>query len=71
MAAREAALANSPTTSYFVFFNSQKDAAIAAQTNLHAEDGHSFRVIEAPGPEEASCALDVYRLNVWTLVPEP
>ena len=50
--AREAALENPPTTSYFVFFNNQKDAAIAAQTNLHAEDGHSFRVMEAPGPEE-------------------
>lgn len=54
VAAREAALARPPTTSYFVFFNSQKDAAIAAQTNLHAEDGHSFRVIEAPGPEEVT-----------------
>ena len=50
--AREAALENPPTTSFFVFFSSQKDAAIAAQTNLHAEDGHSFRVMEAPGPEE-------------------
>ena len=59
VAAREAALANPPTTSYFVFFNSQKDAAIAAQTNLHAEDGHSFRVIEAPGPEEVKALLIV------------
>ena len=50
--ARQAALDNPPTTSYFVFFSNQKDAAIAAQTNLHAEDGHSFRVMEAPGPEE-------------------
>lgn len=50
--ARQAALEHAPTTSYFVFFNNQKDAAIAAQTNLHAEDGHSFRVMEAPGPEE-------------------
>lgn len=53
--ARQAALDNPPTTSYFVFFNNQKDAAIAAQTNLHAEDGHSFRVMEAPGPEEVGC----------------
>lgn len=52
--ARRAALAGPPTTSWFVFFNNQKDAAIAAQTNIHAEDGHRFRVIEAPGPEEAS-----------------
>ena len=42
--ARQAALDNPPTTSYFVFFSNQKDAAIAAQTNLHAEDGHSFKV---------------------------
>lgn len=54
--AREAALEHAPTTSYFVFFNNQKDAAIAAQTNLHAEDGHSFRVMEAPGPEEVGFA---------------
>ena len=51
---REKALAGPPSTSYFVFFNSQKDAAIAAQVNLHAEDGHHFRVFEAPGPEEVS-----------------
>ncbi len=57
--ARQAALDNPPTTSYFVFFSNQKDAAIAAQTNLHAEDGHSFRVMEAPGPEEVGfcCVL--------------
>ena len=54
--ARQAALEHAPTTSYFVFFNNQKDAAIAAQTNLHAEDGHSFRVMEAPGPEEVGFA---------------
>ena len=53
---REKALAGPPSTSYFVFFNSQKDAAIAAQVNLHAEDGHHFRVFEAPGPEEVSCS---------------
>ena len=55
--ARQAALDNPPTTSYFVFFSNQKDAAIAAQTNLHAEDGHSFRVMEAPGPEEVGFAV--------------
>ena len=55
--AREAALEHAPTTSYFVFFNNQKDAAIAAQTNLHAEDGHSFRVMEAPGPEEVGVCV--------------
>ncbi|KAL0050237.1 hypothetical protein WJX82_006955 [Trebouxia sp. C0006] len=55
--ARQAALDNPPTTSYFVFFSNQKDAAIAAQTNLHAEDGHSFRVMEAPGPEEVNWSV--------------
>ena len=54
--ARQAALSTRARTSYFVFFTSQKDAAIAAQTNLHPEDGHSFRVYEAPGPEEVRMA---------------
>ena len=35
----------------------QKDAAIAAQANLHPEDGHSFRVFECPGPEEVPAQL--------------
>ena len=43
-----------PPKSFFVFFNSQMSAAVAAQANLLAEDGHSFCVIEAPGPEEVS-----------------
>lgn len=30
----------------------QKDAAIACAANIHPEDGHAFRVMEAPGPEE-------------------
>jgi len=38
--------------SYFAFFSTQKDAAFAAQTRVHPEDSHSFRVMEAPGPEE-------------------
>ncbi|KAL3131896.1 hypothetical protein ABBQ38_007601 [Trebouxia sp. C0009 RCD-2024] len=74
--ARQAALEHAPTTSYFVFFNNQKDAAIAAQTNLHAEDGHSFRVMEAPGPEEVNwsvlwrtwMARDVRELIVLPLI---
>lgn len=52
VAARQRALEAPPCASFFVFFSSQKDAAIAAQTNLHPEDGNSFRVTEAPGPEE-------------------
>ncbi|CAL8472023.1 g11565 [Coccomyxa elongata] len=44
-----------PTTlSFFAFFLTQKDAALAAQTRIHSEDGHSFRVMEAPGPEEVN-----------------
>ena len=54
--ARQAALAAPPCASYFVFFNNQADAAIAAQVNLHPEDGHSFHVVEAPGPEEVGYA---------------
>ena len=50
--ARAAALSSRPTSSFFVFFDSQRDAAIAAQVNLQAEDGHSFTVVDAPGPEE-------------------
>lgn len=52
--ARQEALNSPVRTSYFVFFTSQKDAAIAAQVKLHPEDGHSFQVFEAPGPEEVS-----------------
>ena len=58
--ARKRALASPPCASYFVFFSSQKAAAIAAQTNIHPEDGRSFRVVEAPGPEEVcrwSCPM--------------
>ncbi|EIE23620.1 hypothetical protein COCSUDRAFT_63147 [Coccomyxa subellipsoidea C-169] len=40
--------------SFFAFFLTQKDAALAAQTRIHSEDGHSFRVMEAPGPEEVN-----------------
>ena len=42
----------SSCTQRFVLLCRQKDAAIAAQANLHPEDGHSFRVFECPGPEE-------------------
>ena len=58
-AARERARAGPPSAAFFVFFTSQKAAAIAAQANLHPEDGHSFHVVEAPGPEEA-------RAQCWT-----
>jgi len=55
-AARAAALAARPSPSYFVFFSSQRDAAIAAQAALQAEDGTSFRVLPAPGPEDVCWA---------------
>ncbi|CAK0783273.1 hypothetical protein CVIRNUC_006472 [Coccomyxa viridis] len=42
------------SSSYFAFFSTQKDAAFAAQTRIHPEDSHSFRVMEAPGPEEVN-----------------
>jgi hypothetical protein len=51
-AARTKILAGPRCDSYFVFFDSQKDAAIAAQVNIHPQDGNSFRIAEAPGPEE-------------------
>ncbi|KAK9819243.1 hypothetical protein WJX81_003710 [Elliptochloris bilobata] len=53
-AARKRARAAPPSAAFFAFFTSQKAAAIAAQANLHPEDGHSFRVTEAPGPEEVN-----------------
>lgn len=52
--ARQAALQSRARTAFFVFFTCQRDAAVAAQANLTPEDGLSFRVHEAPGPEEAS-----------------
>ena len=52
-AARARARASPPSPAFFAFIATQKAAAIAAQTNLHPEDGHSFHVVEAPGPEEA------------------
>ena len=62
--ARKRALASPACASYFVFFSSQKDAAIASQTNIHPEDGRSFRVVEAPGPEEVlPCFL------FWLVIP--
>ena len=51
-AERSRALSACAAPSYFVFFESQRDAAVAAQVNLQAEDGHSFRVVDAPGPED-------------------
>ena len=57
------------TNSYFVFFSSQTDAAVAAQANLHPEDGHSFRVFEAPGPEEVKDTHKMSQNCVFGVVP--
>ena len=51
-AERARCLGSEPSPAFFAFFRTQKDAAFAAQTRLHPEDGHSFRVMEAPGPDE-------------------
>lgn len=52
-----------PTTpSFLAFFLTQKDAALAAQTRIHSEDGHSFRVMEAPGPEEVRHPFELSHL---------
>ncbi|KAG2500669.1 hypothetical protein HYH03_001435 [Edaphochlamys debaryana] len=42
------------TPSWFVFFRTQRAAAVAAQCVLHAEDNRRFRVHAAPGPEEVN-----------------
>ncbi|KAK9836955.1 hypothetical protein WJX81_002590 [Elliptochloris bilobata] len=53
-AARQGVLSSRPAPSFFAFFRCQKDAAIACAANIHPEDGHAFRVMEAPGPEEVN-----------------
>ena len=67
--ARQEALNSQARTSYFVFFTSQKDAAIAAQVKLHPEDGHSFQVFEAPGPEEVrqSVSSQIKICRTWLM----
>ena len=70
--ARRRALESPPCASFFVFFKTQKDAAIAAQTNIHPEDGRSFRVVEAPGPEEVTHRCrPLARGNVCIAIEKP
>lgn len=49
----------------------QKDAAIACAANIHPEDGHAFRVMEAPGPEEVLSLMVqtavLRQRSCWTL----
>ena len=59
-------VAGPSSSSYFAFFSTQKDAAFAAQTRIHPEDSHSFRVMEAPGPEEACLCLADQKMQIFT-----
>ncbi|KAG2438979.1 hypothetical protein HYH02_010771 [Chlamydomonas schloesseri] len=52
--ARRRAFDTAHTPSWFVFFRTQRAAAVAAQCVLHAEDNRQFRVHPAPGPEEVN-----------------
>ncbi|PNW73839.1 hypothetical protein CHLRE_13g574850v5 [Chlamydomonas reinhardtii] len=52
--ARQRAFDTQHTPSWFVFFRTQRAAAVAAQCVLHAEDNRQFRVHPAPGPEEVN-----------------
>ena len=38
----------------FVFFKTQKAAALASQALIHGEDNREFLVVPAPGPEEVT-----------------
>jgi hypothetical protein len=49
-AARQQALANGKSPSWFVLFKSQTAAAIASSTILHAEDNLQFQVRRQQGP---------------------
>ena len=69
--ARRRALEGPPCASFFVFFKTQKDAAVAAQTNIHPEDGRSFRVVEAPGPEEVTHRCRPSALGMIALLLRP
>lgn len=42
------------TGTYFALFSSQRDAAVATQTNLFAEGNRVFTVEKAPGPDEVN-----------------
>ncbi|KAG2443726.1 hypothetical protein HXX76_002072 [Chlamydomonas incerta] len=52
--ARRRAFDTAHTPSWFVFFRTQRAAAVAAQCVLHAEDNRKFRVHPAPGPDEVN-----------------
>eukprot|EP00798_Chlamydomonas_sp_ICE-L_P017208 gene17208-23528_t len=52
--ARNHALVNEATPSWFVFFRTQSAATIAASVPIHAEDNREFKVHPAPGPEEVN-----------------
>ncbi|EFJ49655.1 hypothetical protein VOLCADRAFT_104236 [Volvox carteri f. nagariensis] len=52
--ARVAAANKAHTPSWFVFFRTQRAAAMASQCIIHAEDNRQFRVHPAPGPDEVN-----------------
>ncbi|GIL51096.1 hypothetical protein Vafri_7150 [Volvox africanus] len=52
--ARVEAAKTAQTSSWIVFFNTQRAAAMASQCIIHAEDNRQFRVHPAPGPDEVN-----------------
>ncbi|GLC35608.1 hypothetical protein PLESTM_000342700 [Pleodorina starrii] len=52
--ARLRAFDTAHTPSWFVFFRTQRAAAMASQCLIHAEDNRQFRVQPAPGPDEVN-----------------
>ncbi|CAD7699105.1 unnamed protein product [Ostreobium quekettii] len=49
---RKKVLRSKPSSSWLVFFRTQRAATIATQTLLHSDTGHKFRARPAPGPDE-------------------
>ncbi|GIM03101.1 hypothetical protein Vretimale_7897 [Volvox reticuliferus] len=52
--ARVEAANTAQTSSWIVFFRTQRAAAMASQCIIHAEDNRQFRVHPAPGPDEVN-----------------
>ncbi|GLI62080.1 hypothetical protein VaNZ11_004639 [Volvox africanus] len=52
--ARVEAANTAQTSSWIVFFSTQRAAAMASQCIIHAEDNRRFRVHPAPGPDEVN-----------------
>ena len=59
----------------FVFFKTQKAAALASQALIHGEDNREFTVMPAPGPEEVGddkCMSDIIcvAMDHWVEISE-